>query len=111
MSLSPEPSHPVRRVHATIPTVLLKRACETSGSRTKPLRPGTAVVGPPLRCASCPREDIRNAQSWSSPISTRTAIEAIAARLHRVSTPWADRAGIFVESVRAHVTRGVARCH
>jgi hypothetical protein len=61
---------------ATITTVLLKRACETSGC-VAPNRCGrTAAAGRIGFTLRMPAR-IQHPESWSSPISTRTAIEAM----------------------------------
>lgn len=63
---------------ATITTILLKKGLRNVWLRgTLPLRPGqTRVVGPAFTLRFVPaREDLATPASWSSPISTRAAIE------------------------------------
>lgn len=65
---------------ATITTVLLKKGLRNIWMRgSKPLRPGLPrLVGPAFTLRFVPaREDLATPASWSSPISTRTAIEAM----------------------------------
>src|ERR1700744_6473705 len=65
---------------ATLTTVLLKKGLRNVWLRgTKPLRPGQPrLVGPAFTLRFVPaREDLATPESWSSPISTRTAIEAM----------------------------------
>src|SRR5258707_2918019 len=81
MSLTPEAIKTLSRVStATITTVLLKKGLRSVWMRGwRPLRPGQArLVGPAftLRFVHA-REDLATPESWSSPISTRTAIEAM----------------------------------
>ena len=81
MSLTPEAIATLSRVStATITTVLLKKGLRNVWMRgTKPLRPGLPrLVGPAFTLRFVPaREDLATPESWSSPISTRTAIEAM----------------------------------
>jgi regulator of RNase E activity RraA len=65
---------------ATITTVLLKKGLRNVWMRgTKPLRPGQPrLVGPAFTLRFVPaREDLATPESWSSPKSTRAAIEAM----------------------------------
>jgi len=65
---------------ATVTTVLLKKGLRNVWMRgTRPLRDGEArVVGRAFTLRFVPaREDLATPQSWSSPISTRAAIEAM----------------------------------
>lgn len=65
---------------ATLTTVLLKKGLRNIWLRgTKPLRPGQKrIVGPAFTLRFVPaREDLATPESWSSPISTRAAIEAM----------------------------------
>ncbi|MDQ8728923.1 ribonuclease activity regulator RraA [Bradyrhizobium sp. LHD-71] len=65
---------------ATITTVLLKKGLRNIWMRgARPLRPGQErLVGPAFTLRFVPaREDLATPESWSSPISTRTAIEAM----------------------------------
>src|ERR1700693_768413 len=81
MSLTPEAIKTLSRVStATITTVLLKKGLRNVWLRgAKPLRPGQPrLVGPAFTLRFVPaREDLATPESWSSPISTRTAIEAM----------------------------------
>src|SRR5213595_31688 len=81
MSLSPEALATLSGVStATITTVLLKKGLRNVWMRgTKPLRPGQPrLVGPAFTLRFVPaREDLATPESWSSPVSTRTAIEAM----------------------------------
>src|ERR1700681_2139321 len=83
MSLTPEAIATLSRVStATITTVLLKKGLRNVWMRgTKPLRSGLPrLVGPAFTLRFVPaREDLATPESWSSPISTRTAIEAMPA--------------------------------
>lgn len=65
---------------ATITTVLLKKGLRNIWMRgARPLRVGQArLVGPAFTLRFVPaREDLATPESWSSPVSTRTAIEAM----------------------------------
>lgn len=65
---------------ATLTTVLLKKGLRNVWLRgTKPLQPGQPrVVGRAFTLRFVPaREDLATPESWSSPISTRAAIEAM----------------------------------
>jgi regulator of RNase E activity RraA len=65
---------------ATLTTVLLKKGLRNVWLRgTKPLQHGQKrVVGPAFTLRFVPaREDLATPESWSSPISTRAAIEAM----------------------------------
>src|ERR1700709_663760 len=81
MSLSPEAIATLSKVStATITTVLLKKGLRNVWLRgTRPLRPGQPrLVGAAFTLRFVPaREDLATPESWSSPISTRTAIEAM----------------------------------
>ena len=81
MSLTPEAIATLSRVStATITTVLLKKGLRNVWMRgSRPLRPGLPrLVGPAFTLRFVPaREDLATPESWSSPISTRTAIEAM----------------------------------
>src|ERR1700741_753494 len=81
MSLTPDAIATLAKVStATITTVLLKKGLRNVWMRgSRPLRPGQARLGgaaSPLRFVPA-REDLATPESWSSPISTRTAIEAM----------------------------------
>src|SRR5437879_8133941 len=79
MSLSPEAIKTLSDVStATITTVLLKGGLRNVWIRgSRPLRPGQPrLVGPAFTLRFVPaREDLATPESWSSPVSTRTAIE------------------------------------
>src|SRR3982751_5012390 len=81
MSLSPEALATLSGVStATITTVLLKKGLRNVWMRgTKPLRPGEPRrVGPAFTLRFVPaREDLATPESWSSPRSTRAAIESM----------------------------------
>lgn len=65
---------------ATITTVLLKKGLRNVWMRgTRPIRPGQGkIIGPAFTLRFVPaREDLATPESWSSPISTRSAIEAM----------------------------------
>lgn len=65
---------------ATITTILLKKGLRNVWLRgTRPLRPGQPrIVGRAFTLRFVPaREDLATPESWSSPISTRAAIEAM----------------------------------
>ena len=65
---------------ATITTILLKKGLRNIWLRgCRPLRPGLpSVVGPAFTLRFVPmREDLATPESWSSPRSTRAAIEAM----------------------------------
>src|SRR6266478_3706313 len=112
MSLSPEAIATLSRVStATITTVLLKKGLRNVWMRgARPLKPGLPrLVGPAFTLRFVPaREDLATPESWSSPISTRTAIEAMGI----------TDAGIFGDilcarmakrGVKALITDGVVR--
>src|SRR6202789_2414277 len=81
MSLTPEAIATLSKVStATITTVLLKKGLRNVWLRgSRPLRPGQKrLVGRAFTLRFVPaREDLATPESWSSPISTRTAIEAM----------------------------------
>lgn len=81
MSLTPQAIETLKRVStATITTVLLKKGLRNVWMRgSRPLRQGQArLVGRAFTLRFVPaREDLATPESWSSPISTRTAIEAM----------------------------------
>lgn len=107
---------------ATLTTLLLKQGLRNTWIRgAAPLRPGLPrVVGRAFTLRFVPaREDLATPESWSSPISTRAAIEAMPAGCVAVVDAMgiAD-AGIFGDilcarmarrSVAALVTDGVVR--
>ena len=98
---------------ATLTTVLLKKGLRNVWLRgTKPLRPGQKrVVGPAFTLRFVPaREDLATPASWSSPISTRAAIEAMPAGcVAVVDAMGVTDAGIFGDILCARMkARGVA---
>ena len=113
MSLSPEQIATLSKVStATITTVLLKKGLRNVWMRgTKPLHPGQKrLVGPAFTLRFVPaREDLATPESWSSPISTRTAIEAMPAGcIAVVDAMGITDAGIFGDILCARmVKRGV----
>src|SRR6202522_664779 len=107
---------------ATLTTVLLKKGLRNVWLRgTLPLRPGQKrVVGPPFTLRFVPaREDLATPESWSSPISTRAAIESMPSGcIAVVDAMGITDAGIFgdilcarmkIRGVAALVTDGVVR--
>ncbi|HEX7928791.1 MAG TPA: ribonuclease activity regulator RraA, partial [bacterium] len=67
---------------ATITTILLKKGLRNVWMRgTRPIRPEQPrLVGPAFTLRFIPaREDLATPESWSSPKSTRAAIEAMPA--------------------------------
>jgi len=113
MSLSPETIATLSRVStATITTVLLKKGLRNVWMRgARPLKPGLPrLVGPAFTLRFVPaREDLATLESWSSPISTRTAIEAMPAGcITVVDAMGVSDAGIFGDILCARmVKRGV----
>ena len=114
MSLTPEAIATLSRVStATITTVLLKKGLRNVWLRgSRPLRPGQKrLVGPAFTLRFVPaREDLATPESWSSPISTRTAIEAMPEGcIAVVDAMGITDAGIFGDILCARmVKRGVA---
>ncbi len=107
---------------ATITTVLLKKGLRNVWLRgTRPLRPDQKrLVGHAFTLRFVPaREDLATPESWSSPISTRAAIEAMPEGcIAVVDAMGVDDAGIFgdilckrmkVRGVSALITDGVVR--
>ncbi len=107
---------------ATLTTVLLKKGLRNVWLRgARPLRPGQKrIVGPAFTLRFVPaREDLATPESWSSPISTRAAIEAMPAGcVAVVDAMGVADAGIFgdilcarmqMRQVAALVTDGVLR--
>ena len=107
---------------ATLTTVLLKKGLRNVWLRgTKPLHPGQKrIVGPAFTLRFVPaREDLATPESWSSPISTRAAIEAMPAGcVAVVEAMGVTDAGIFgdilcqrmkVRGVAGLITDGVVR--
>lgn len=98
---------------ATITTILLKKGLRNVWLRgTLPLRPGqTRVVGPAFTLRFVPaREDLATPASWSSPISTRAAIEDMPEGcITVVDAMGVTDAGIFGDILVARMAqRGVA---
>jgi regulator of RNase E activity RraA len=99
---------------ATLTTVLLKkgvRFCYIAGSR--PIVPGAAsrIVGPAFTLRFTPtREDLATVDSWSSPRSTRAAIEDMPAGCVAVADAMGNtQAGIFGDILCARMAKkGVA---
>ena len=107
---------------ATLTTVLLKKGLRNIWLRgTRPLKPGLPrVVGRAFTLRFVPaREDLATPASWSSPISTRSAIEAMPAGcIAVVDAIGVTDAGIFGDilcqrmqqrGVAALITDGVVR--
>jgi len=98
---------------ATITTILLKKGLRNVWMRgTRPLSPGHArIVGPAFTLRFVPaREDLATPASWSNPISTRSAIEAMPAGcVAVVDAMGVTDAGIFGDILCARMgKRGVA---
>ena len=99
---------------ATLTTVLLKkgvRFCYIAGSG--PIVPGSGkrIVGPAFTLRFTPtREDLATVDSWSSPRSTRAAIEAMPAGCVAVADAMGNKAaGIFGDILCARMAKkGVA---
>src|SRR5665213_1628456 len=114
MSLTPEAIATLSKVStATITTVLLKKGLRNVWMRgTRPLRPGQPrLVGQAFTLRFVPaREDLATPESWSSPISTRTAIEAMPEGcIAVVDAMGITDAGIFGDILCARMAkRGVA---
>ena len=98
---------------ATLTTVLLKKGLRNVWLRgTRPLRPGQKrLVGPAFTLRFVPaREDLATPASWSSPISTRAAIESMPPGcIAVVDAMGVTDAGIFGDILCARMqVRGVA---
>ncbi|MBK9081374.1 MAG: ribonuclease activity regulator RraA [Rhizobiales bacterium] len=98
---------------ATLTTILLKKGLRNVWMRgARPLRHGNGrIVGPAFTLRFVPaREDLATPESWSSPISTRAAIEAMPAGCVCVVDAMGIRdAGIFGDILCARMQkRGVA---
>jgi len=98
---------------ATLTTLLLKKGLRNVWLRgTKPLKPGQPrLVGRAFTLRFVPaREDLATPESWSSPISTRAAIEAMPAGcIAVVDSMGVLDAGIFGDILCARMARrGVA---
>lgn len=123
MALTPELKTALQGVStATVTTVLLKKGLRNVWMRgTKPLRPGQGrLVGEAFTLRFVPgREDLATPESWSSPTSTRAAIEAMPeGAIAVVDAMGVTDAGIFGDilcarmqkrGVTALVTDGVVR--
>lgn len=107
---------------ATLTTVLLKKGLRNVWIRgAKPIRPGQKrVVGPAFTLRFVPaREDLATPESWSSPTSTRAAIESMPPGcIAVVDAMGVTDAGIFgdilcermrVRNIAALITDGVVR--
>src|SRR3954466_12593352 len=110
MSLTPEQIATLSKIStATITTVLLKKGLRNVWMRgTKPLLPGQKrLVGPAFTLRFVPaREDLATPESWSSPISTRAAIEAMPAGcIAVVDSMGVQDAGIFGDILCARMAR------
>ena len=94
---------------ATITTILLKHGLRNVWLRgTRPLRPDQPrLVGPAFTLRFVPaREDLATPESWSSPRSTRAAIEAMPAGCIAVAgTTGITDAGIFGDILCARMRR------
>src|ERR1700731_2783558 len=114
MSLTPEMIKTLSRVStATLTTVLLKHGLRNVWLRgTRPIAEGQPrLVGRAFTLRFVPaREDLATPESWSSPISTRTAIEAMPKGcIAVVDAMGVKDAGIFGDILCARmVKRGVA---
>lgn len=114
MPLTPDQTATLQGVStATITTVLLKKGLRNVWMRgTRPLAPGQPrQVGAAFTLRFVPaREDLATPESWSSPISTRAAIEAMPAGcIAVVDATGVKDAGIFGDILAARmVRRGVA---
>src|SRR5256885_17077945 len=98
---------------ATLTTILLKKGLRNVWMRgTRPLRPGQPrLVGRAFTLRFVPaREDLATPESWSSPKSTRAAIEAMPAGcIAVVDATGITAAGIFGDILCARMAkRGVA---
>jgi regulator of RNase E activity RraA len=123
MTLSADAIHTLSNVTtATITTLLLKKGLRNVWMRgPRPLRPGQPrLVGQAFTLRFVPaREDLATPESWSKPISTRAAIEAMPAGcIAVVDAMGVTDAGIFGDilcarmqrrAVAALVTDGVVR--
>jgi regulator of RNase E activity RraA len=98
---------------ATLTTILLKKGLRKTWMRgAKPLRPGLPrLVGPAFTLRFVPaREDLATPESWSSPRSTRGAIEEMPEGCIAVADAMGvEEAGIFGDILCARMKkRGVA---
>jgi regulator of RNase E activity RraA len=98
---------------ATVTTILLKKGLRNTWLRgTRPIRPGQPrIVGRAFTMRFVPgREDLATPASWSSPVSTRAAIEAMPdGCVAVVDAMGVTDAGIFGDILSARIAkRGVA---
>ncbi len=114
MTLDAETAEILRGVStATVTTILLKKGLRTVWMRgPRPLRPDPKrLVGPAFTMRFIPaREDLATPESWSSPRSTRAAIEAMPEGcIAVVDAMGSTNAGIFGDILCARMRkRGVA---
>ena len=114
MALDPKIIDTLSRVTtATLTTLLLKKGLRNVWMRgTRPLNAGQPrLVGPAFTLRFVPaREDLATPESWSKPISTRAAIEAMpAGSIAVVDAMGVTDAGIFGDILCARMKkRGVA---
>jgi regulator of RNase E activity RraA len=114
MTLDPATAEALATVStATLTTVLLKQGLRNVWMRgTQPIRPGQKrLVGRAFTLRFVPaREDLATPESWSSPISTRAAIEAMSPGVITVvDAMGVTDAGIFGDILCARMAkRGVA---
>jgi regulator of RNase E activity RraA len=115
MPLTPDIAAALRRAStATITTVLLKkgiRRCWMRGPMALATATGERIVGPAFTLRFVPaREDLATPESWSSPKSTRAAIEAMPDGVVAVvDALGSGEAGIFGDILCARMRkRGVA---
>ncbi|MBL0143231.1 MAG: ribonuclease activity regulator RraA [Betaproteobacteria bacterium] len=114
MALDPKVISTLSKVTtATITTLLLKKGLRNVWMRgTRPLNPGQPrLVGPAFTLRFVPaREDLATPESWSKPISTRAAIEAMPEGCITVADAMGvTDAGIFGDILCARMKRkGVA---
>jgi len=94
---------------ATLTTVLLKKGLRNTWiRRATPLRPGgERLVGPAFTLRFVPyREDLASPASWSSPVSTRAAIEAMPSGAMVVADAMGSSdAGIFGDILCARMVK------
>jgi len=114
MSLDPATKAALEKIStATLTTVLLKKGLRNVWMRgTQPLHPGgKRIVGEAFTLRFVPaREDLATPASWSNPISTRSAIEAMPEGcIAVVDAMGCTDAGIFGDILCARMAkRGVA---
>src|SRR5436190_23446912 len=114
MTLAPTVVETLSQVStATITTILLKKGLRNVWMRgTRPLQPGQPrLAGPAFTLRFVPaREDLATPESWSSPRSTRAAIEAMPPGcIAAVDAMGVSGAGVFGDILCARMKqRGVA---